>query len=80
MSVWCVFAVDNNYHDQPNNDLAALWLEKPSIEVLAKFMALPLGNAKDEDIVNIVTMWQGGNVLIRGITYRLEAVEPQKII
>lgn len=75
--IWCLFTVANEY-DQPSNNLAAWWQEKPSIEKLAAFMEFPLDRATDEQIVQIVGIWSGTDTQIAArndTSYRLEEVE-----
>ena len=74
-SIWCLFSVESNY-DQPENNLVRWWAAKPSIEVLAKFMAKPLDKANDDDVVKIVNLWQGQAVKIDYETwFRLQEVK-----
>lgn len=75
MKIWCLFSVDCNY-DQPDNNLVAWWQERPSIEKLANFLVVKLGQ-NDEETVNLVKIWGGGSEQLqsRGDTsYRLEEV------
>ena len=75
-SIWCLFSVENNY-DQPDNNLERWWQTKPSIETLAKILGYPLDKAKDEDVVKVVSVWQGVQVQLRasGTAYRLQEVK-----
>lgn len=75
-TIWCLFQVENNY-DQPDNDLAAWWQEKPSVEKLAAYLAHPLDEANSEHIAVVVDIWRGtpGKFSEQGTLYRLEQVE-----
>jgi hypothetical protein len=77
MKIWCLFSVASEY-DQPRNNLAAWWQEKPSIEKLAAFLAKPLDKADDEDIAKIVDIWRGKPANLGYVSspteYRLEQV------
>lgn len=74
-TIWCLFSVSNDY-DQPDNNLNRWWSEKPSIEKLASYLGYPLNTAKDEDVVKVVSVWQGHTIKMHpGDTkYRLQEV------
>jgi len=75
ISIWCLFSVENIY-DQPDNNLVRWWADKPSIETLAKFMAMPLDKADDESVVKMVNLWQGQRIIGHGgVRYRLQEVK-----
>jgi phosphoribosylamine-glycine ligase len=75
LTIWCLFSIENNY-DQPLNNLERWWSEKPSIEKLASYLGYPLSTAKDEDVVKVVSVWQGQSVQIHlgSTSYRLQEV------
>lgn len=75
MKIWCLFAVDNNY-DQPPNNLVYWWQEKPSIEKLAKHLAQPLDRVRDEVLVNVIDIWRGKQTVLGTCetAYRLQEV------
>ena len=74
-SIWCLLSVEVEY-DHPDNNLVRYWTTKPTLEVLAKFMACPLASAKDEDIVKLVSLWKGEpeQFFYSSTTYRLQEV------
>jgi len=74
--IFCLFSVANNY-DQPENNLVRFWFNKPSIEELSRFLGLPLDKAQDEQVVKVVSIWQGIRTLLdsTGEAYRLQYVE-----
>jgi hypothetical protein len=71
-TIWCLFSIENNY-DQPNN-LVRWWATRPSLDVLAKFLAKPLDRATDDEIVKIVEIWTGNPAWFYNARYRLEEV------
>lgn len=79
--IWCLFSVENNY-DQPDHNLAAWWVTKPSLEKLAIHLGHPLDKASDEHIVRIVEIWKGAGAQINGpgsSHYSLEEVPEGKV-
>ena len=65
--IWCLFSIDNNY-DQPEHNLWCWWRSKPSIEVLAKFLGVTMISASNEDIVTVVSLWQGNRCKFENLT------------
>lgn len=72
-TIWCLFSVENDY-DQPDNNLVRFWLEKPSIETLAKFLGRPMETIKDEELIKVVSVWQGTGARFGNTDYRLQEV------
>lgn len=72
-SVWCLFSRENNY-DQLDNHLVCWWLEKPSIETLAKFIVHKFPADQDKDTVAVVKIWNGEEDRISNTDYRLVKV------
>lgn len=72
-TIWCLFSVE---HERENN-LIRFWSTKPSLETLAKFMGYPLDKACDNDIVDVVALWQGHTAKFHGdqTRYRLQEVK-----
>lgn len=76
--IWCLFSVENNY-DQPPNNLEAWWKEKPSLESLLSFFNI---NFNDPDsVVKVVKIWDsvGEEQRIGNVDYRLVKVKEGKI-
>jgi hypothetical protein len=75
-TIWCLFSIENNY-DQPNN-LVRWWATRPSLDVLAKFLAKPLDKATDDEIIKVVEVWKGNSTTLgtgySNTRYRLEEV------
>lgn len=74
-TIWCLFSVDNNY-DQPDRNLTAWWQTKPSIEKLAGFLTVKLGEC-DDQTVKLVKIWSGEQHtlgILNDAAYRLEEV------
>ena len=79
--IWCLFSMANE-HNQPCNNLVMWFEHKPSIEKLLEVL-LPsiekLGKKhSNEQIVNVVNVYQGDDVDFGGVSYRLEEVESDK--
>ena len=75
MKIWCLFSVDNDYNQPPNN-LVAWWMQKPTREQLAE--AIEIGPDQwTEELDSILDMQ--GNERIGQTDYRLEQV-PEGII
>ncbi len=75
-TVWCLFSVEN-LHEQPNNNLVALWFERPSIETLARHFHYSLSEANDETVLKLVAIWQGKGARLPPLgetDYRLQEV------
>ena len=71
-----LFSIENQY-DQPENNLVALFKEKPSIELLAKALGKSFPCDKDSDTLAIVKIWknESKNIYRLGnFYYRLEEV------
>lgn len=75
-TIWCLFSVEQTY-DQPDNNLRAWWAEKPTVEALGRYLARPLDNSLDTEIVKLVDIWLGRPTLFRenDTTWRLEEVQ-----
>jgi len=78
MKIWCLFSIDNEY-DQPPNNLVCWWQKKPSIETLAKTLEVELGGS-DELTVKLVNIWTGKEARFVNTDYRLEEVEEGKTL
>lgn len=64
-NIWALFSVDNNY-DQPENNLVAWWLEKPSFDELAKALGWGCFPCEtDEGTLYVVNLWQGADKQVR---------------
>ena len=77
MKVWALFSVDLQKYDQPENNLEALFLNKPSLDQLSKAIyGKPLGELSNDDcILWIVNLYKSKEVTIPGTEYRIEEVE-----
>lgn len=81
MKVWALFSVDLQKYDQPENNLEALFLNKPSLHQLSKAIyGGPLAEQiTDENNVDsilwIVSLYKNNEVNIPGTVYRIEEVE-----
>jgi hypothetical protein len=60
MSIYCLFSIENNY-DQPPNNLVAWWSKKPSIEEVAVAMGASWPSTNDDFTLSMVRIWQGTN-------------------
>lgn len=70
-TIWCMFSVDNNY-DQPPNNLVAFWEEKPSIELMTKTLGWDFPASDDRTTIEIVNIWSGKPSDMNQTLYRLE--------
>jgi hypothetical protein len=82
--IWCLFSVENNY-DQPPNNLVAWWPTRPSLtELLEVFDLPPIQNMCDFDHLKQAALLAqireqiNVNVRIGETDYRLECVSPAK--
>ena len=77
MKVWALFSVDLQQYDQPENNLEALFLNKPSLDQLSKAVyGGPLEEQSSDDLILwIVSLYKNEKVTIPGTEYRLEEVE-----
>lgn len=66
--IWTLLSVANAY-DQPNNNLVAWWMEKPSFEVLAAAMDITFEG--EENILNTVYIHQGQARRVGSTDFRL---------
>ena len=73
-----LFSVDNNY-DQPDNNLIALFKEKPSLPALSKALGLDFPSQDDKITLAIVNIWNStdttSGIRIADTDYRLETIE-----
>ena len=77
MKVWALFSVDLQQYNQPENNLEALFLNKPSLDQLSKAIYdRPLGELSNDDcILGIVGLYRNYEVNIPRTEYRIEEVE-----
>ena len=71
-----LFSIENQY-DQPDNNLVALFKEKPSIELLAKALGKSFPCDKGSDTSAIVNIWNNKSkheYRLGDFYYRLEEV------
>lgn len=72
-----LFSIENQYY-QPDNNLVALFEEKPSLELLAKALNISFPCSNDTDTLNVVNIWNsidGVSYCINDTNYRLETIE-----
>ena len=74
-----LFSVENNY-DQPDNNLKCLWVDKPTLEELAKAMGTVFPNSSDDVTLIIVKVWSGSDERLGNTDYRLEDVKFGEIL
>ena len=74
MKIWCLFSVDNNY-DQPPNNLVCWWKEKPTIEQVAGGMSIAFPSKEDEKTLAVVNVWGGKGARDFNTDYRLEEID-----
>jgi len=72
MKIWCLFSIDNAY-DQPENNLVAFWLNKPSCVDIAGILRLNQDDKRDRD--NAGKIWRGLVIRIGETDYRLEEIK-----
>ena len=78
MKVWALFSINLQEYDQPENDLEALFLNKPSPNQLSKAIyGGPLAELGHDDLILwIASLYENEEVTIQGrAEYRLEEVE-----
>ena len=77
MKVWALFSVDLQQYYQPENNLEALFLNKPSLDQLSKAVyGKPLAELSNDDcILGIVNLYKSEKGTIQGTEYRIEEVE-----
>lgn len=77
MKVWALFSINLQEYDQPENNLEALFLNKPSPDQLSKAIyGRPLEELSSDDcILWIVSLYKNKEVTILGTKYRIEEVE-----
>ena len=70
-----LFSIENQY-DQPENNLVALFKEKPSIELLADALGRSFPCDKDSETLAIVNIWnnESNGYRLGDFDYRLEEV------
>lgn len=76
MNIWCLFSVENNY-DQPQNNLVAWWPSKLTMDILSTVLEIPFKG--DENVLNIVHVYQGQVERIGETDYRLEEISAGKL-
>lgn len=76
--IWCLFSVENNYNQPPNN-LEAWWKEKPSLEVLFSFFNVTYNDP--DSVVKVVKIWDWAREeqRINNVDYRLVRIKEGKI-
>lgn len=70
--IWCLFSIDNNY-DQPPNNLVAWWANKPTIFELAEIVGIELDTKRGD--AKVGRLFKGEESRIDGADYRLELVK-----
>lgn len=76
MSMIALFSIDNQY-DQPDNNLVALFENKPSLELLAKALNTTFPASTDSDTLTIVSIWNDIDKYshrLNDANYRLETI------
>ena len=73
MKIWCLFSVRNEY-DQPDNNLEAWWVEKPSLETVAHALELTFPAPTDAQTLAVVKVWSGEEQTIGSAAYRLSSI------
>ena len=71
MKIWCLFGVDNDYNQPPDN-LVAWWRSKPIFEVLLGAMGGSIDN--EAAIIAAANVLQGQEQRFQDTDYRLEQV------
>ncbi|HQT77999.1 MAG TPA: hypothetical protein PLD10_13170 [Rhodopila sp.] len=74
MKIWCLFSIENDYN-QPEHNLVGWWLNKPSLETVGAAIGINFPFDSDDDVVNVVRVWQGTPIMFRDATYTLEEIE-----
>ena len=73
-----LFSVENNY-DQPENNLVALFKEKPSLTAIATAIGLDFPSTNDKISLAIVNVWNSidstSGIRIMDTDYRLESID-----
>lgn len=79
MKAWAIFSIENNYY-QPDNNLVALYKDKPTFEQLLSRFAngRELGELEEYEIIGIVSLLSGGKYKTFDCEYRLEEVEMEE--
>ena len=71
--MYALYSIDNQYY-QPDNNLVALYQEKPSLEALGRlFGGFP--SSTDERTLDIVNLWKETEVRINDTNYRIEEIK-----
>lgn len=72
-----LFSIDNEYN-QPDNNLVALFKEKPSLPTLAKAIGVDFPSTNDNITLAVVTIWSNidttGGIRIGETDFRLETI------
>ena len=71
-----LYSIENNY-DQPENNLVALFKDKPSLGLLAKALGKSFPCDSDSDTITIVNIWSNidkNEYRLGETNYRLETV------
>ena len=76
MKIWVLFSIANEY-DQPNNNLEAWWVNKPSFDDLAR--ALNLQVDKKQGSADVGRILKGDQVRIGEADYRLREIEEGRV-
>jgi len=78
-TIWALFSVEVNYHDQPDNNLVAWWFEQPGIVTLAAAMGVSLEakNLDESAVVAVVNVWNcTGEVRHNDTLWRVVELQP----
>ena len=77
MKVWALFSINLQEYDQPENNLEALFLNKPSPDQLSKVIYdVPLSEIGHEDLIlRIMSIYNEEATIDGRAEYRIEEVE-----
>lgn len=77
--IYCLFSLDNNY-DQPPNNLVCFWHSKPTLEQVANGLSQSFPGKTDEETLAIVNIWNGQQVRLNDTNYWVQQVAPMKLV
>ncbi|QIG68158.1 hypothetical protein EVB55_223 [Rhizobium phage RHph_Y68] len=74
-TIYALFSVDNDFN-QPTHNLVGWWLNKPTLEVIAKALGLNFPSVLDDETVAVVKIWsmQSEEIRVRETDYRLRLI------
>ena len=80
MKLW-ILKQDFNEYDQPDNNLAAIWTKKPTIQDILLALELPidLTQLDQENLIASVSILKGDQVRLGNADYQLKQVEEGKL-